>query len=101
MIGVGWGFDIFGKPEMLAMHHHEDISLFSKLLIAVFSIMLILFGSVVFNAMLYAFILSPLVFAGSWGGLKAGDRISKQKLSVYMEFLLFIIAVTSILKPFI
>ncbi|MCK5050926.1 MAG: SO_0444 family Cu/Zn efflux transporter, partial [Candidatus Cloacimonetes bacterium] len=35
-------FDIVGKPDMLMMHHHEDISLFSKILIAVFSILMIL-----------------------------------------------------------
>ncbi|MCD6176501.1 MAG: SO_0444 family Cu/Zn efflux transporter [Candidatus Cloacimonetes bacterium] len=35
-------FDIFGKPDMLMTHNHEDISLFSKLLIGVFSILLIL-----------------------------------------------------------
>ena len=35
-------FDIVGKPDMLMMHHHEDISLFSKILIGVFSILLIL-----------------------------------------------------------
>ena len=35
-------FDIVGKPDMLMMHHHEDISLFSKILIGVFSILLIM-----------------------------------------------------------
>ncbi len=35
-------FDIVGKPEMLMTHHHEDISLFSKILIGVFSILLFL-----------------------------------------------------------
>jgi len=35
-------FDIVGKPDMLMMHHHEEISLFSKILIGVFSILLIM-----------------------------------------------------------
>ncbi|MDA3814630.1 MAG: SO_0444 family Cu/Zn efflux transporter [Candidatus Cloacimonetes bacterium] len=35
-------FDIVGKPDMMIMNHHEDISLFSKILIMIFSIMLIL-----------------------------------------------------------
>jgi uncharacterized protein len=34
-------FDIVGKPDMLMLHHHEDISLFSKIFIGVFSILLI------------------------------------------------------------
>ncbi len=34
-------FDIVGKPDMLMMHHHEDISLFSKILVGVFSILMI------------------------------------------------------------
>jgi copper ion binding protein len=35
-------FTIVGKPAMLMMHHHKDISLFSKLLIGLFSILLLL-----------------------------------------------------------
>lgn len=35
-------FDIVGKPEILMMHHNEEISFFSKILIGVFSILLIL-----------------------------------------------------------
>ncbi|MCF7858422.1 MAG: SO_0444 family Cu/Zn efflux transporter [Candidatus Cloacimonetes bacterium] len=35
-------FDIVGKPKLMIMHHHEEISLFTKFVIGLFSIMLIL-----------------------------------------------------------
>ena len=35
-------FEIVGKPEILMMDHHKDVTLFSKLLIVAFSILLIL-----------------------------------------------------------
>ena len=35
-------FDIVGKPDMMMKHHHSDVSLFSKILIGVFSILMIL-----------------------------------------------------------
>ena len=35
-------FDIVGKPDMMMMNHHSDVSLFSKTLIAVFSVLMIL-----------------------------------------------------------
>ncbi|MBT4333870.1 MAG: SO_0444 family Cu/Zn efflux transporter [Candidatus Cloacimonetes bacterium] len=35
-------FGVVGKPDMLMMHHHNDVSLFSKILIAIFSALMIL-----------------------------------------------------------
>lgn len=105
------GFANIGGPPVVlwVLSHNWDNKKMRATIIALsiffvpfqISIMLIIFGSVVFNALLYGLILSPFVFIGSWAGLIAGDRISKDKLKVYMEFLLFIIAVSSILKPFI
>ncbi|MEN8152704.1 MAG: sulfite exporter TauE/SafE family protein [Acidobacteriota bacterium] len=103
------GFANIGGPPVVlwVLSHNWDNKKMRATIIALsmffvpfqISIMLFLFGSTVLNALLYSLILSPFVFAGSWAGLKAGDRISKQKLSVYMQVLLLIIAVSSILKP--
>lgn len=35
-------FDIFGKPDLMMMHHNSDISIFTKVIIGSFSILLIL-----------------------------------------------------------
>ncbi|KAF5434446.1 putative membrane protein YfcA [Candidatus Methanophagaceae archaeon] len=105
------GFANIGGPPVVlwVLSHNWDNKKMRATIIAIsmffvpfqISIMLVLFGASVLNAMIYAFFLSPFVLSGSWAGLKAGDRISKNKLKVYMEFLLFIIAISSIIKPFI
>lgn len=61
-------------------------------------LMLITFGSVMFNPILKALILSPAVLLGTWIGLKIGEKISHDHLRIYMQVLLLLIAVASILK---
>jgi uncharacterized membrane protein YfcA len=63
-------------------------------------LMLLTFGTVILNPMLKAVLLCPTVLAGTWIGLKIGERISKEHLAVYMQVLLFFIAVSAIAKPF-
>lgn len=64
------------------------------------SLMLVAFGAVLLNPMLKAVLVSPTVLFGTWVGLKIGERISKDHLKIYMQALLFFIAVSSIAKPF-
>lgn len=63
------------------------------------ALMLLTFGTVILDPMLKAFLLCPTVLAGTWIGLKIGERISKEHLAVYMQVLLFLIAISAILKP--
>jgi uncharacterized membrane protein YfcA len=64
------------------------------------SLMLVAFGPVILNPMLKAVLVSPTVLFGTWVGLKIGERISKDHLRIYMQVLLFFIAISSIAKPF-
>lgn len=61
-------------------------------------LMLVTLGSVMFNPMLKAVILSPMVLLGTWIGLKIGEKISQEHLRIYMQVLLLLIAVASVLK---
>ncbi len=63
-------------------------------------IMMIIFGSSLYVPLLYSMILSPSVLIGSWIGLKFGDKFSRKVLEKYMELLLLLIALVSILRPF-
>ncbi len=62
-------------------------------------IMVIMFGKALYSPLICAMLLSPSVIAGSWFGLKFGDRFPRRILERYMEILLLIIALVSILKP--
>ena len=62
-------------------------------------IMIIMFGKVVHSPLLYSLILSPAVLIGSWLGLKFGDKFSRKILVRYMEILLLMIALASVLRP--
>lgn len=61
----------------------------------------IIFGEKIkYNLIIFAVIV-PFVIAGSFLGLKGGDRLSKKKLTVLMESLLAFIAITAVLKPYL
>jgi uncharacterized membrane protein YfcA len=62
------------------------------------ALMLVTFGSEMFNPMLKAVVLSPMVLLGTWIGLKIGEKISQAHLRIYMQALLLFIAVASVLK---
>jgi len=63
------------------------------------TIMIIIFGRTLYSPLFYSLVLSPSVLIGSWSGLKFGDRFSKKILERYMEFLLLLIALVSVLRP--
>jgi uncharacterized membrane protein YfcA len=65
------------------------------------ALMLIAFGSPLINPMVKMILLSPTVLLGTWLGLKIGEKISKDHLTIYMQVLLFLIAISSIAKPFL
>ncbi|MCP5105759.1 MAG: sulfite exporter TauE/SafE family protein [bacterium] len=64
------------------------------------ALMVVAFGPVILSPMLKAVLLSPSVLFGTWVGLKVGEKISKEHLKVYMQVLLFFIALSSLAKPF-
>lgn len=64
-------------------------------------LMLFTFGSTLLNPMLKAVILTPTILAGTWIGLKIGEKISKKHLEIYMQVLLVFIAISSVAKPFL
>jgi len=65
------------------------------------TLMLITFGTPLLSPMVKTMLLSPTVLVGTWLGLKIGERISKDHLKIYMQVLLFFIAISSIAKPFL
>jgi hypothetical protein len=65
------------------------------------TLMLITFGTPLLNPMVKTILLSPTVLLGTWVGLKIGEKISKDHLKIYMQVLLFFIAISSIAKPFL
>lgn len=62
-------------------------------------IMALMFGRSLHSPLLYSLILSPSVLVGSWAGLKFGDRFSRKLLERYMEVLLLLIALVSVMRP--
>lgn len=62
-------------------------------------IMLAIFGRTLYSPIFFSLLLSPAVLFGSWIGLKFGDRFSKRILEKYMELLLLLIALASVLRP--
>lgn len=62
------------------------------------ALMLVSFGSEMFNPILKAVVLSPIVLLGTWIGLKIGEKISQEHLRIYMQVLLLLIAVASVFK---
>ncbi len=62
-------------------------------------IMILMFGKTLHSQLLYSLILSPAVLLGSWAGLKFGDKFSRKILERYMEILLLLIALASVLRP--
>ncbi len=65
------------------------------------ALMLYAFGIPLINPMVKMILLSPTVLLGTWLGLKIGEKISKDHLKIYMQVLLFFIAISSIAKPFL
>jgi uncharacterized membrane protein YfcA len=63
-------------------------------------LLLVAFGSTIINPMVKALVLSPTVLLGTWIGLTIGNKISRKHLTIYMQILLLIIAISSIAKPF-
>jgi len=63
--------------------------------------MIAMFGNELHSPLLYSLMLSPAVLLGSWAGLKFGDRFSRKILVRYMEVLLLLIALVSVLRPLI
>lgn len=62
-------------------------------------LMIFLLGNSVLNPMLKTVLLSPAVLLGTWLGLKLGEKISKQHLEIYMQVLLYCIALVSLVRP--
>lgn len=62
-------------------------------------IMFFVFGSPVSQGLLKGFVLSPLILLATYIGLKIGREFSETRLKWIMQFLLFCIAITSILSP--
>jgi uncharacterized membrane protein YfcA len=65
------------------------------------TLMLITFGTPLLNPMVKTILISPTILLGTWLGLKIGEKISKKHLTIYMQVLLFFIAISSITKPFL
>jgi uncharacterized membrane protein YfcA len=61
--------------------------------------MALAFGSRMWNPLLSAILLTPAVLLGTWVGLWAGGKISKEHLRIYMRLLLLLIAVSTIIRP--
>ncbi len=57
------------------------------------------FGTPILNVLVKTVLFTPLIFLGSWLGLKIGERISREHLRVYMHSLLLLIAVSTIIGP--
>lgn len=64
-------------------------------------LMMVMFGSQLWSPLLKALLLTPVVFLGSWIGLRLGDKISTAHLRNYIKVLLLLIALSSIIKPFL
>lgn len=62
-------------------------------------LMLWLFGTSILNPLARALLLSPAVLLGTWLGLYVGKKFSASQLRFYMQILLLLIALSSILKP--
>jgi len=58
------------------------------------------FGSRLWDPLLKAVLLTPLVLLGTWAGLKMGEKISEEHLRIYMRLLLLFIAISAIVRPF-
>jgi len=61
--------------------------------------MLLTFGDRLWTPLLKGLLLAPLVFLGSWVGLKIGAKISRDHLKLYMRILLFLIAGSALINP--
>ena len=59
------------------------------------------FGSSLWLPFLKALILTPAVLTGTYIGLIIGGKISKEHLRILMRLLLFLVALFTIIKPFI
>ena len=62
--------------------------------------MILTFGSRMWNPLLKALLLAPMVLLGTWVGLKMGEKISVENLRIYMRLLLLFIAISAIVRPF-
>jgi len=58
------------------------------------------FGSRMWDPLLKAILMTPLVLLGTWVGLKMGEKISEVHLRIYMRLLLLFIAISAIVRPF-
>ena len=58
------------------------------------------FGSRLWDPLLKAILLTPMVLLGTWAGLKMGAKISEEHLRIYMRLLLLFIALSAIVRPF-
>jgi uncharacterized membrane protein YfcA len=58
------------------------------------------FGSRLWDPLLKAILLTPMVLLGTWVGLKMGGKISREHLRIYMRLLLLFIAISAIVRPF-
>ncbi|MCP4155038.1 MAG: sulfite exporter TauE/SafE family protein [bacterium] len=65
------------------------------------AMMLYTFGNTLLQPMFKILLLTPVLLLGTWVGLRIGEKISKEHLRVYMQVLLLIIALTSVVKPFL
>jgi len=58
-------------------------------------------SSLLLTPVFKALISTPFIFLGNWAGLKVGGKISQRHLRVYMGLLLLVIALTSMIGPFL
>jgi uncharacterized membrane protein YfcA len=65
------------------------------------TMMLYTFGSSLFIPILKVLMVTPAVLTGTCIGLTIGGKISRRNLEIYMQSLLFFIAISAIVKPFL
>lgn len=100
--------NIGGPPMVLWVLSHQWPNDKMRVILLAFSLvfvpfqlllMLWLFGTPILSPLGKALLLSPAVLFGTWLGLLIGKRFSPHQLKVYMQTLLLLIALSSILKP--
>ena len=63
-------------------------------------LMVLVFERSILSALLIGILLSPLVWLGSWLGLKIGERFSRRQLEMWMQIILILVAVSAFTHPF-
>lgn len=62
-------------------------------------LLMLAFGSPILQPLVKTFLVTPVILLGSWVGLKIGAKISREHLRIYMQSLLFLIALAAVIGP--